>query len=69
MGVVAEEAVTRAPAGGAVTESRWLIHTVCPGGRSWKRADSPSSAAALPYSDTSFDSTAPPSCCAISCIP
>ena len=31
---------TRAPGGGAVTESRWLIQTTCSGGRSWKSADS-----------------------------
>ena len=33
---------TRAPGGGAVTESRWLIHTTWSGGRSRKSADSPS---------------------------
>ena len=33
-GVDGEPATTRAPSGGAVTESRWLIHTVCSPGRS-----------------------------------
>ena len=40
IGVDGELAVTSAPVGGAVTESRWLIHTVCSGGRSWKSSDS-----------------------------
>ena len=69
IGVDGDEAVTRAPGGGAVTESRWLIQTTCSGGRSRKSADSPSVASALPYSETSFDSTAPPRSRAISCIP
>ena len=33
IGVVREEAVTRAPSGGAVTESPWLIHPTCSAGR------------------------------------
>ena len=32
--------MTAAPSGGAVTESRWLIQTVCSGGRSWKSSES-----------------------------
>ena len=39
IGVVGDEAVTRAPVGGAVTESRWLIQTVCSAGSSWKSGD------------------------------
>ena len=66
IGVDGDAAVTRAPGGGAVTESRWLIHTTCSAGRSWKSGDSPSSASALPYSETSFDSTVPPRSRAIS---
>ena len=37
-GVDGEPAVTRAPSGGAVTESRWLIQTVCSAGRPAKSA-------------------------------
>ena len=62
-------AVTSAPAGGAVTESRWLIQTVCSGGRSWKSSDSPASSSALPNSDAPVRSTAPPRSRAMSCMP
>ena len=61
--------VEGAPGGGAVTESRWLIHTTCSAGRSRKSGDSPRIASALPYSETSFDSTEPPRSRAITCIP
>ena len=47
IGVEGDDAVTRAPGGGAVTESRWLIQTTCSGGRSWKSGDSPSAAVGL----------------------
>ena len=70
IGVVSDEAVTRAPAGAAVTESRWLIQTTCSAARSWKSAPVPSSStSAFPYSETSFASTAPPSSRAMSCMP
>ncbi len=67
--VAGELAVTAAPAGGAMTESWWLIHTVCSPGRSRNSADSPRETSVFPYSETSFDSTSPPRCCAISCMP
>ena len=59
----------RRPSGGAVTESRWLIHTVCSGGRSWKSSDSSASSSALPNSDAPVRSTAPPRSRAMSCMP
>ena len=52
IGVDGDEAVTRAPAGGAVTESRWLIQTVCSLGQvAEERRLARSAASALPYSD------------------
>ena len=39
-----------APSGGAVTVSRWLIHTVCCGGSPLKSAPEPSSSSVLPNS-------------------
>ena len=69
IGVDGDDAVTTAPAGGAVTESRWLIQTVCSGGRSWKSSDSAASSSVLPNSETPVRSTAPPRSRAMSCIP
>ena len=40
-----------APSGGAVTVSRWLIHTVCCGGSPLKSAPEPSSSSVLPNSE------------------
>ena len=69
IGVEGEDAVTAAPLGAAVTESRWLIHTTCSAGRSWKSSESNASSSALPNSDASVRSTAPPRSRAMSCIP
>jgi hypothetical protein len=70
IGVVSDDAVTVAPGGAAVTESRWLIHTTWSGWRSRNSTpEGSSSTSALPNSETSFDSTTPPSSRAISCIP
>ncbi len=68
IGVEAEPPVTVAPAGGAVTESRWLIHTVC---SSWRPAASapPKRMSVLPNSEIPVRSTRPPSSWAIRCMP
>ena len=61
IGVEGEPATTRAPSGGAVTESRWDIHTVCSSGR--PREEPPAlapRARVLPNSETPVRSTAPP---------
>ena len=68
-GVTGEPAVTVAPGGGATTESRWLIHTVCSAGRSQEERRLARLQLRLPELETSFDSTEPPSSRAISCIP
>jgi hypothetical protein len=70
IGAAGEPAVTRAPEGGAATESRWLIQPVCSSGRPVKSALSPSTCTSvLPNSETPVRSTDPPSSWAISCIP
>ena len=51
IGVDGEPAVTRAPSGGAVTESRWLIQTVCSSGRPAARRAAHAASAVLPNSD------------------
>ncbi len=62
--------MTRAPSGGAVTESRWLIHPTCSAGRPPKSSLSGSTRiSALPNSEPSVRSTRPPRSLAISCIP
>ena len=68
-GVEGDPATTRAPSGGAVTESRWLIHTVCTGGRPSKRPPSSARSSVFPNSEAPVRSTAPPSSNARSCIP
>ena len=53
IGAAGEPAVTRAPAGGAVTESRWLIQPVCSAPRPAKSALSGSArTSVLPNSET-----------------
>ena len=63
-----DPAVTSAPAGGAVTESRWLIQPVCSSGRPLPSAP-PRRNVVLPNSDAPVRSTRPPRSCAISCMP
>ena len=64
-----EPATTRAPSGGATTESRCDIHTVCSAGVSFSSADSSTCSSVLPNSETPVRSTRPPRSSAISCMP
>jgi len=66
---VGRERVLCALSGGAVTESRWLIQTVCSSGSPVKSAPSCASSPALPNSETPVRSTVPPRSRAISCMP
>src|SRR5205085_1726269 len=67
--VIGEPATTRAPAGGATTESRWLIHTVCADGRPSNSPQSSARSSVFPNSDAPVRSTEPPSSSASNCIP
>ena len=70
IGVDGEPATTRAPVGGATTESRWLIQTVCSAGRSSKSAPTPRRAArSCRTREAPVRSTRPPRSSAISCMP
>ena len=69
IGVDCDEATTRAPSGGAVTESRWLIQPICSAGRFAKSSPPSTVNSVLPNSETPVRSTLPPSSCAMTCIP
>src|SRR5436189_184217 len=57
IGVDDEPATTAAPSGGATTESRCDIQTVCSGGVSRKRSDSSARSSVFPNSETPVRST------------
>ena len=69
MGVDGDDAVTWASSGGAVTESRWLIHTTCSSGVSSNSAPPAERRSARPNSEPPVRSTLPPRSSAISCMP
>ena len=69
IGVDGDDAVTVAPVGGAVTESRWLIHTTWSEWEVVEELGLTAASSALPNSDASVRSTAPPRSRAMSCIP
>jgi hypothetical protein len=71
-GVDSVEATTRAPGGGSLTESRWLIQTTCSAVVPSSRPPSVATVArrsVLPYSAAPVRATVPPSSWAISCMP
>ncbi len=68
--MAAVEAITRKPGGGDMTESPWLIQTVCSGSRPSKSAESVARrAVARPNSRPSALATCPPAVRAIHCMP